>query len=168
MFTQSYSRHESISSLIRCQINRHDITGMSMKALQQLTGLHIPKGTSRIATSGQDLLVRVGEETAAHVWRVRADSFLTRRNVFLGCDRINRDFIVKATVDEKVDSTQIPFALNYRITRKRQHFPKWNMSNSWPKSRALSEHVPNMKKIINCNKKVGEKFLLCWWKMHPK
>lgn len=74
-----------------------------MEALQQLTRLDIPQGARRVAASGQDLLVRVREQAAAHVRRVRADRLLACRNIFFASDdRINRHFVVKAAKSEIV------------------------------------------------------------------
>lgn len=48
---QAYPRNESISSLIRCQVNRHNIARVTVEALQQLPGLDVPQSARGVAAT---------------------------------------------------------------------------------------------------------------------
>lgn len=48
---QAHPRNESISCLIRCQVNRHNIARVTVEALQQLPGLDVPQSARRVAAT---------------------------------------------------------------------------------------------------------------------
>ena len=70
---------------------------MSVEALQQLAGLHVPESAGRVAGTGQHLIVGAGKKAAGHVARVRADGPLLGRHVLLQGERVDGDLVVEAS-----------------------------------------------------------------------
>jgi len=80
---KSYSWHKSVWIWSWRQIDGHDISGVSVEALQQLTRLDVPESAGCVAGTGQHLIVGAGKKAARHVACVRADSPLLGRHVLL-------------------------------------------------------------------------------------
>ena len=67
----SYSWDESVWVWPRCQVDGHNVGGVAVEALQQLTRLNIPESAGRVAGSGQDLIIGARKKAARHVTRLK-------------------------------------------------------------------------------------------------
>lgn len=142
---------------------------MSVKALQQLARLNVPQSACGIAAACQDLLIRVREQTATHVRRVSADSFLAWRDVFFCCYWIDSDFVVKATESEN-------FPSHIRsITRCNDDSPASDsIARSWVRtthhpSRGHRQSVLLKRKPLNFSLSFSTQLhLLCLSRKHPR
>lgn len=105
----AHPRHKRVARLVGRQVDGHHISSMSVKALQQLARLHVPQCAGRVATSGQDLLVRVRKYAAAHVARVRPNGLLLAGNVLVQRrgHRVHGHLVVQATASDEVSGRRV-------------------------------------------------------------
>ena len=86
---------ESVAGRGGAQVDGHDVGAVAVERLQHLARLDVPEGARRVARAGQDLLVRIGEEAARHVRRVRADRLAPLARVVLHAQRVHRHLVVQ-------------------------------------------------------------------------
>lgn len=89
------TRNKGVPSLTGREIDRHDVSGVSMEILQKLTALNVPKGARAVATTRQYLLIAVRKRTAGHVRRMGPDCFFPRCYIVLQTQRIDSNFVVQ-------------------------------------------------------------------------
>lgn len=129
---------ERVASVTFGNVNREDVSGVSVEVLDELSALHVPDGTRRVSTSRQYQIIGAEKCAAWHIWGMRCDLSLLLDDVIFKWERHDTAFIVETSENLSSSSRKFPESL----TRKQSSDWKERKRMPSPKSSASSARAP--------------------------